>query len=351
MADHTIDALFRSLTKGELAAVYYLYGSEDVLKDEAVRAILDRALDPGMRDFNLDQRSAGQVDPEELHALCNTLPMMADRRVVVIREVEAWRRKSKARSEFLRYLERPSKETVVILIQGSVEEEPDKELARGAYTLRLDPLPVDRAVKWLLRKAATLGVNLDSAAAEHLVHSVGAELGVVSSELAKLASLPDDEPLTPDRVGELIGVRQGETQWDWRNSILEDQTGRAVSLLPSILAQPGMSGVKLVTLLGTTFIGLGIGRGLYDKGQRGRSLEDEIFRALLRNRPGGLPGYKEEAARWSRLLGRWSSRRIDAALAACLAADQSLKSTTISDERGVLTDLVLSIGLRSAEAA
>jgi DNA polymerase III subunit delta len=351
MADHTFDALFRSLAKGELSPVYYLYGPEDVLKDEALRSILDRALDPAMRDFNLDQRSAGQLDPEQLHALCNTLPMMADRRVVVIREVEIWRRKSKARSEFLRYLERPSPQTVVVLIQGSGEEDEDKELARGSYTVRLDSLPADRAAKWLLRRAGSLGVNLEPAAAEHLVYSVGPELGALSSELAKLASLPEDQPLTPDQVGELIGVRRGETQWDWRNAVLEDQSGRAVSLLASILDQSGMSGVKLVTLLGTTFIGLGVSRRLYDKGQRGRNLEDGIFRALLRSRPAGLLGYKEEAARWSQLLSRWSASRIDAAIAACLTADQALKSTTISGELGVLTDLVLSIGLRSAEAA
>ena len=87
MAAHSLDALLRSLKKGDLAPVYYFHGPEDVLKDEAIRAILDQALDPGMRDFNFDQRSAGQVDPEELHSLCNTLPMLADRRAVVLRDV------------------------------------------------------------------------------------------------------------------------------------------------------------------------------------------------------------------------------------------------------------------------
>ena len=53
-----LDALFRGLAKGEIAPVYYLHGPEEILKDEAVRAILDRALDPALRDFNLDQRSA-----------------------------------------------------------------------------------------------------------------------------------------------------------------------------------------------------------------------------------------------------------------------------------------------------
>jgi DNA polymerase III subunit delta len=351
MPAHSMDALFRSLAKGELAPIYYLHGSEDVLKDEAIRAILDRALDPAMRDFNLDQRSAGQLDPEEVHALCNTLPMMAARRVVVIREVEAWRRKTKGRSEFLRYLQKPGPETVVVLVQGSAEESEDRELAAGSYAVRLDPLPADRATKWVLRRGGALGIPLDSQAAEHLVHAVGSDLGALSSELAKLASLPADQPLTPEQIGELVGVRQGETQWDWRAAVLVDQPGRAVSLLPTVLAQPGMSGVKLVTLLGTTLIGLGLARALYDQGSRGRALEEGVFRALLKNRPAGLLGYKEEAAQWSRVVGRWPAARIDAALKAALAADQALKSTTISDERGVLTDLVLHIALRPAEAA
>ena len=351
MPAHSMDALFRSLSKGEVARVYYLYGSEDVLKDEALHSILDRALDPAMRDFNLDQRSAGQLDPGEVHALCNTLPMMAERRLVVLREVEAWKRKTKGRSEFLRYLERPSPDTVVVLVQGSAEEIEDKELARGAYTVRFDPLPSERATKWVLRRAGILGLNLAPDAAEHLVHSVGSELGALTSELAKLASLPAEDTLNIERVGELVGVRHGETQWDWRAAVLEDQPGPAVKLLPTILAQPGMSGVKLVTLLGTTLIGLGIARSLYDKGLQGRALEEGIYKALITHRAGGLMSYRAEASRWSRVVVRWPARRIRTALKAALEADQALKSTTISDERGVLTDMVLRIGVRSAEAA
>ena len=351
MPAHSFDALFRSLNKGELAPVYYLYGPKTRSKDEAVRAILDRALDPAMREFNLDQRSAAQLDPEEIHALCNTLPMMAERRVVVIREVEAWRRKTKSKSEFQRYLERPSPETVVVLVQGSGEEAEDKELARGSYLVRLDPLPTERAVKWLLHRAVARGVNLDGPAAEHLVQAIGSDLAALSSELAE-AGVPASRRAAHPREGGSAHRREaGETQWDWRAAILEGQTGRAITLLPAILAQPGMSGVKLVTLLGTTLIGLGIARRIQDKGLRGRALEDAVFKALLKNRPAGLLSYKEEAARWSRLADRWPARRIDAALEACLQADQALKSTTISDERGVLTDLVLRLGVKSAEAA
>jgi DNA polymerase-3 subunit delta len=345
MPVHSLDALLRSLNKGDLAPIYYFYGPEDVLKDEAVRTILERALDPTLRDFNFDQRSATQLDAEEVHALCNTPPMMAERRVVVLRDVEAWKRKTRGRAEFLRYSERPSSETVVVLVQGAAEESEDNELVRGAYSVKFDPLPSDRALKWVLHRAGRLGLVLESDAAEHLVRSVGADLGALTSELAKLASLPSDQPLTAERVGEMVGVRHGETLWDWRSAVLEDRPGPAVALLPGLLSQPGVSGVRLVSLLGTALVGLGLARTLYDKGVRGRALEDAVFKALLKNRPPGLLGYREEAARWCRWAAHWPAARIRLALRASLETDQALKSTTISDECGLVSDLVLRMSI------
>ncbi|HJR15927.1 MAG TPA: DNA polymerase III subunit delta [Gemmatimonadales bacterium] len=351
MPVQSVDTLFRSLNKGDLAPVYYFYGPEDVLKDEAVRIILDAALDPSLRDFNFDQRSAAQLDAEDVHALCNTLPMLAERRVVLLRDIEGWKRKTKGRTEFLRYLERPACETIVIMVQGGGEEHEDKELAAGACTVRFDPLPAERARKWLLKQATKLGIDLEVEAAEHLIRSVGSDLGALNSEMSKLGSLPTGETLTAERIGELVGVRHGETLWDWREAMLEGQTARAATLLPLVLAQPGVSGVKLVNALGTALVGLGLARAHYDRGLRGRALEAAIMKSLLTARPIGLLSYKEEASRWSRLAPRWPSKRIRAALRAARDTDQALKNTTVSDERGHMTGLVLQIGIPAAEAA
>jgi DNA polymerase III subunit delta len=349
MPSHTIDALSRSLKQGDLAAVYYFHGPEEVLKGEAVSALLDRVLDPGTRDFNLDQRSAAQLDPEQIHALCNTVPMMADRRVVVVREVETWKRKAKSKSEFLRYLEHPNPTTVVVLVQSSADPAEDRELSRDAYTVRFDPLSPDRAEKWVLRRAGQLGFALEPEAARHLVRAVEADLGTLDSELAKLASLPEGHPITVERVGELVGVRHGETLWDWRDAVLDHQPGRAIQLSSAVLAQPGVSGVKLVTQLGTALIGIGIGRTYHDRGMHGRALEDAIFRMLLRNKPAGLLGYRDEAAQWARWVPHWPAPLVRLALKATQETDIALKSTTVSDERGLVTDLVLRIGLIQSE--
>jgi DNA polymerase III subunit delta len=351
MPAQTLDAFFRALPKEEPARAYYFHGPEDLLKDEALRAILDRALDPSLRDFNLDQRSAGQIDADLLFALCTTLPMMAERRVVVLREVEGIKRKPKLRAALLEYLGRPAPDTVLVLIQGANEENEDKEIAKATVAVACAPLPEDRVLKWLDRRAKGLGVELPDDAARHLVRAVSGELASLAAELDKLAALPAGEPLTVERVGELVGVRHGETIFDWRDAVLEDRVGPAVRLLGPLLDQPGNSGVKLVTMLGTTLIGVGIARSYYDRRLRGKALDDAVFGLIRRNRVFGLLGWSEEKGRWLRWAPGWPAGRVAEALRSILAADRALKGTTISDERGILTDMVLRMVTSSRAAA
>jgi DNA polymerase-3 subunit delta len=351
MPAQALDAFFRSLPKGEPARAYYFYGPEDLLKDEALRAILDRALDPSLRDFNLDQRSAGQLDGDTIFALCTTLPMMAERRVVVLREVEALKRKPKVRSALLEYLGRPAPDTVLVLIQGANEETVDQDIARAAVTVACEPLPEDRVLKWLDRRAKGLGLELPEDAARHLVRAVRGELASLAGELDKLAALPAGEPLTVERVGELVGVRQGETIFDWRDAVLEDRTGPAVHLLGGLLDQPGNSGVKLVTMLATTLIGVGIARTHYDRRLRGKALDEAVFGVIRRNRVYGLLSWGEEKGRWLRWAPSWPAARVAEGLRSILMADRALKETTISDERGILTDMVLRMATSRRAAA
>jgi DNA polymerase III subunit delta len=347
----TLDAFFRSLPKGEPARAYYFHGPEDLLKDEALRAILDRALDPALRDFNLDQRSAGELDADSLFGLCTTLPMMAERRAVVLREVEGLKRKPKLRAALLEYLGRPAPDTVLVLIQGANEENEDKEIAKSAVTVACEPLPEDRVLKWLERRAKGLGIELPDDAARHLVRAVGGELASLAGELDKLAALPAGEPLTLERIGELVGVRHGETIFDWRDAVMEDHPGPAVRLLGPLLDQPAHSGVKLVTMLGTTLIGVGIARSHYDRRLRGKALDEAVFGVIRRARVYGLLSWGEEKGRWLRWAPGWPAARVADALRSILAADRSLKDTTISDERGILTDMVLRMATSRRAAA
>lgn len=349
MPRQSYDDLQRALARGELAPVYYLYGSEEILKDESTRAIIDKALEPHERDFNLDVREAKALQPEELHSLVNTLPMMAARRCVVIREIEAWNRKTSMREVVTKYLANPALDTVLVLVETAPKDEkareykPDEELVNRSYAVDFKELSPERVPKWLAHHAKKLGIIFGDGAAEHLARAVQNDLGVLRAELDKFASVADEGPISRERAGELIGIYHGETLEHWVEAILSDDSAKALGLTSRLLEQSGMSGVKMNNALGTGLLGIRLARSMYDRGTRGGSLERALFDRFKGARLYGFGDWKASASNWSRWAEAWSGTRLRAAIRATLENDVKLKNTTLSNEDGLMTALVLQL--------
>src|SRR5947207_5120513 len=85
--------------KAELRPLYLLSGEERFLSSlvftELRRAVLG-GVDLGL---NEDQFDAGEVDAEAVIAAARTLPMMASRRLVVVRNVERWEPKTESKPD------------------------------------------------------------------------------------------------------------------------------------------------------------------------------------------------------------------------------------------------------------
>ncbi len=362
MAALTLDALLRSLKKGAPPpeTVYLLYGDEDVLKDEAVRMLVDAAVGSS-RDFNLDVRYASDLSPESFHALVNTPPMLAEHRAVVIRGMEQLgKRKTKLRDELLRYLATPNPTTLLVLVVAAGEE-PDPDIIRASTAARLDALAAERVPRWLQHRATTLGVTLSLDAVDLLLKAVGNDLTTLSRELEKLASLGEGSgapraprvprPVTVEEISSLVGVRRHETIFDLIDAALERRAARAVQLVEPVLEQAGMSGVKILSLLGTHLVGTALARSERDRGVHSSRLPDILYRQMQAVRPYGMRSYKEEAARWGAWSALWTARELGDALRAALAADNALKTATVSDDRGIVTQLVLGFAKLNQEAA
>jgi DNA polymerase-3 subunit delta len=348
MPSHTYGTFTKAIEAGKFAPAYYFLGAENVLKDEATAAILDKVLDPGLRDFNLDIRSAQQLEPEDVLSLCTTLPMMAERRVVVVKDVEAWKRKTRGKKAVLQYLEKPIPETVLVLVQGpgseAKDDKPDVDLAKHTYTVAFAELTVEEATRWVDREAKAMGIAFAPGAEQHLLKTVGTDLGALRSELQKLYGLASEGPVTLQRLGDLVGVRYGETPYDWRNAVMLGDTATALRLTPVVLSQTGVSGVRLAQLLGTALVATAATRAHYDRKVRGRQLNAAVWDLVKTARPAGLGQWGEEVENFCRWAERWTQPRLRAALKATLDADRSSKSTTITDETGIIQELVLRVG-------
>ena len=344
----SFDSAYRQVKRGELAPVYYLTGSEDVLKDELVGLILDRAVVPESRDFNLDVRQAADLNGESLHALVETPPLLTERRVVVIKNLEQWRSNAKVWRVLERYVANPSPTTVLVLTHGT--DKPRSELEQHAVHVGVDPLNPARTARWVNRRAERAGLALDGEAAQHLVRAVGGELAQLGMEIEKLAAAYGNQPLTVEEVAQFVGVRRGETVSDWVNAILIRRIARAVAMLETVLGMSGVTGVRLLGTLGTALIGLRLARTLLDGGLSPGRVQSQVFNQIRAARPAGLGSWRTEAATWTAAAKHWTEPELEHAIRTAYEADRALKSTAIRDERETLTDMLLTIVTHKAAA-
>jgi DNA polymerase-3 subunit delta len=332
------DALKRATFDG----AYYVYGEDDFQKSDAVKQLVEAAIEPAMRDFNMETLRAQEIDARTLDSALSALPMLADRRVVVIRDAGSL--KKDARKVLDKYLQHPSPDVLVILVESSGGKS-DKELARSTTPLEFDPLTADRIPRWIAHYASTeFHLKITPEAAELLQSAAGTDLLQLVSELDKLASYTGGREIQESDVVAVVGVRRGETMADFLDQVAYRNTGKALELLPHILSQPKTSAVQLVMALTVQTIALAWAKAKRAEGLPPGRLQTELFNLLkmsgstFTGRPWG-----SAVATWAGSAERWTSSSLDHALAALLDADAALKETRVSSEEQVMATLVLSM--------
>jgi DNA polymerase-3 subunit delta len=329
------DALIRGLARGRRGGVYFLFGEEEFLKGEAVARLIEAHLDPTTREFNLDQLRGGEVEAEALASVLETPPLMAEWRVVVVRDAQALAASSRARAVVEGILGRPTPGLVLVLVAQLPERTRAQfyeRLKREATAVEFTPLSPADLPGWLMARAEAEGVELEPEAARALAAAVGSELGILVQELGKLREYVGER----GRIGvadveAVVGRVPRHNRWEWLDLVGERRFREARAALP-VLLEAGETGVGLLLALGTQFLRLGIA------GVGGE-------RALERELPANQ---RWLAGRLARQARGWTPEAVEAALSDLLRADRLLKSASLSD-RQVLEELLLRLQARSME--
>ena len=351
MSASSLKTLRDAIKRRSFDGAYYITGEDEYQKDEAVRQLVEAAIDPTARDFNLDIRRGGELDGESLGVLLSTPPMMAERRGVVIRDVGALRKD--ARKVLDDYLKKQASDLLLVMASGSGAKT-DDGLSSASTSLEFDPLSGDRIPKWIAHHAdSALGVRITEAATELLQAAVGNDLHQLSGELDKLASFVEGrgQEIGEEAVAAMVGVRRGETLSDLLDAVADRNAARALDLIPHVLAQPKTTGVSVVMALSTQMLAVSWGRAKLDEGLPRARLSQEYFNLLRET--GAFTGrpWGSATAVWSRAAERWTRESLDRALDSLLEADVALKESRVSSEEQLLASVLLSLCAGEVSAA
>src|SRR5260221_3514455 len=113
--------LTQALKQGTIEPVYFLFGPETYLRDQAARAIADEAMRGTLlREFNDISISLAGGDAHTAVAEAEQLPMMSTRRV--IRVTDFTKLDEENEEILLAYIKRPVETSVVILVTSDIDK-------------------------------------------------------------------------------------------------------------------------------------------------------------------------------------------------------------------------------------
>ncbi|MFN8570451.1 MAG: DNA polymerase III subunit delta [Gemmatimonadaceae bacterium] len=332
--------LYRAIKQGQFSPAYLLFGENDYLKDGAIADLVAAAVEPATRDFNFDQVRGDAISAEGLEALLRTPPMMAVRRVVVLRDVHSM--KKDVRAVLDRYLETASKDLLLIMTSGAGGKT-EQSARMDVVAVEFGPLSAERLPKWVRHRATSLGVQINDEAIRLLLRAVGDDLPQLASELEKLANYCGERVIDEPAVSAVVGVRHGETLADLLDAIAARDTSKAMELLPFVLEQPKTGAVPILMALTSQTLGIAWGRAKKAHGAPDYVLQREFFTLLKEAR--AFPGrpWGEAVKVWIQAIPHWREESLQRSLDVLLEADRAAKESRFSSEEQLLRTVVLSM--------
>lgn len=340
-ADRSQKKLADAITDGRFPRAYLLHGADDFRKDEALKRLLGVAVEAATRDFNLDVRRGGEVDAEAIGSLLSTPPMMAARRVVVLKDPESL--KKPAREALDQWLAKPAPDVLLILV-APAGAKTDKKLVDATEDVTFDLLDGDKIGPWVTKHAKGHGAEITTEAVTLLLAAVGNDPGAIAMELDKLASFTNGAAIDEAAVSEMVGIRRGETLGDLLDCVGRKETARALALVEQVLTQPKLTGVQVVMALATQMLALAWGRARREAGLGAPQLERAYWDLLKGS--GAYTGrpWNDAVNAWGNVTMKWSLPELDRAIDALLAADLALKDTKVSSVEQIVSSAILAIG-------
>jgi DNA polymerase-3 subunit delta len=336
-----LKALSIAIKEKRFEPVYLFFGDDEYRKAEALRQLIDAAIDPSTRDFNLEIRRGTEVNAEAIGSLLAMPPMMADRRAVVIRDIGGMKKDAKAMLD--RYLERPANDTLLVLV-ATAGTKLDKDIGALLTAVEFGPPRPDEVPRWIAKHAATrFKLTVTDEAAKFLAGTVGADFSQLVIEIDKLAAFVEGTEIGLADAEAVVGVRRDATMANLLDAVAAKDVQRALKLTPIVLEQPRNSAVLAVMLLTVQLLGIGWLRARRDRGMPVSRLSGDAF--TLFKKTGVFLGrpWGEAAQTWVAATAHWSERDVAFALDRLLAADRALKESRVSSEEQLLMSVILEI--------
>jgi DNA polymerase-3 subunit delta len=265
------EALEQARSK-ELRPVYLVAGEETFLVQELAGELKRATLAASPAGLNDDLLDAAEVHVDQALAAARTLPMMAKKRWVCVRNIDKWEASSaggedeepsrarpskgakaseSAWDKLLAYAEQPNPSTTLVLLASKVDKRRRlvTNAVKGGWFVACDPLGRAELPRWIARRAKARSYPLAPGIEELIAELAGPELAAVSDALERVGLYRGvGNTVTEDDVAECLVRVRPTTVWELVAAVGRRDAGAALRHLADVY-DPQDRGLRLVGVL------------------------------------------------------------------------------------------------------
>lgn len=316
------------IKQNQFKQVYLLYGEERYLRRQ-YREKLREALCAGDDTMNTHFYEGKDVPVGEIIDLAETLPFLAERRVIFITGSGLFKSGGEKMAE---YLTSPNETTFFVFTESEVDKRSKlfKTVQSKGYAAEFAAQDEKTLKRWIAGTLAKDGKRITESTVQLILSKTGTDMDNIQMELEKLACYcMDREVVTDEDVNAVCTTRISNHIFDMINAIADKKQKEALELYYDLLAlkEPPM---RILFLIARQCNMLLQAKELKSGGNDNRTISSKI----------GVPPFVVQ--KYLNQAARFKTSTLRSAVQKCVEAEEAIKSGRMNDMMSVEI-LILSV--------
>ena len=212
--------ILKEIKAGKFEKIYFLHGEEPYFIDLISNAVEANALQEHERDFNQSVLYARETDALSLLGELNAYPMMAERRLVVLKEAQYF----KDIEALEKYFDKPADTTIFVVCYKhktyDARKKSIKAAAKNGLVFKSDKIREYQLADWINAYVKSIGYEITSKASMLLTEFIGNDISRIVNEIEKLTILvKKGTPINDVHIEENIGISKDYNIFELTNAI------------------------------------------------------------------------------------------------------------------------------------
>lgn len=220
-------------------------GEEDYYIDKAVEALENKSIEEADKDFNYNVYYGVDADIETIVAACQQLPVMAPRRLVILKEAQSMQRAKQQLDKLAAYVSHANPTTVFAVAFKGDNLNATSDLMKAANKSNTVVLKSAKVRDYQLAShvkdyCAMRKCGIDERSVAMLCEYIGGPLTKLFGEINKLISIKGGNgvKIVPEDIEKHIGISKDFNNFELTTALATKNYPRAIAIVKYFKANP-----------------------------------------------------------------------------------------------------------------